>query len=86
MVVKGGGFLVMSEVPLYDAASLVLPATLSSDDVFQETSARYRVVEPEQWLQRHHEVGSSWPSRPKASQLLLHKRASPQTLCHVTPP
>ena len=43
------------------------PAALSSDDVFQETSARYRAVEPEQWLQRHPEAGSSWPSWPKAS-------------------
>jgi len=33
----------------------------------QETSARYRAVEPEQWLQRHPEAGSSWPSCPKAS-------------------
>jgi len=41
---------------------------LSSDDVFQETSARYRAVEPEQWLQRHPEAGSSWPSWPQASQ------------------
>jgi len=32
---------------------------LSSDDVLQETSARYRA---EQWLQRHPEAGSSWPS------------------------
>ena len=32
---------------------------LSSDDVFQETSARYRAVEPEQWLQRHSDAGSS---------------------------
>jgi len=30
--------------------------------------ARYRAVEPEQWLQRHPEAGSSWPSWPKASQ------------------
>ena len=41
---------------------------LSSDDVFQETSSRYRAVEPEQWLQRHPEAGSSWPSWPKASR------------------
>ena len=41
---------------------------LSSDDTFQETSARYRAVEPEQWLQRHPEAGSSWPSWPQASQ------------------
>jgi len=27
----------------------------------------YREVEPEQWLQRHPEAGSSWPSWPKAS-------------------
>jgi len=40
-------------------------ARLSSDHVFQETSARYRAVEPEQWLQRHPEAGSSWPSWPK---------------------
>ena len=40
---------------------------LSSDDVFQETSARYRAVEPEQWLQHHPEAGSSWPSWPQAS-------------------
>jgi len=40
---------------------------LSSDDVFRETSARYRAVEPEQWLQRHPEAGSSWPSWPQAS-------------------
>ena len=40
---------------------------LSSDDVFQETSARCRAVAPEQWLQRHPEAGSSWPSWPKAS-------------------
>ena len=42
----------------------------SSDDLFQETSARYRAVEPEQWLQRHSEAGSSWPSWPKASREL----------------
>ena len=36
-----------------------LPHALSSDDVFQDTSARYRVEEPEQWLQRHPEAGSS---------------------------
>ena len=41
---------------------------LSFDAVFQETSAQYRAVEPEQWLQRHPDVGSSWPSWPKASQ------------------
>ena len=35
---------------------------LSSNDVFQETPARYGAVEPEQWLQRHPEAGSSWPS------------------------
>jgi len=40
---------------------------MSSDDVFQETGARYRAVEPEQWLQRHPEAGSSWPSWPKVS-------------------
>ena len=40
---------------------------LRSDDVFQETSARSRAVEPEQWLQRHPEAGSSWSSWPKAS-------------------
>jgi len=39
----------------------------SPDDLFQETSARYRALEPEQWLQRHPEAGSSWPSWPKAS-------------------
>ena len=32
----------------------------SSDDV-QETSVRYRSVEPEQWLQRHPVAGSFWP-------------------------
>ena len=41
---------------------------LSSGDVFQETSARYRAVEPAQWLNRHPEAGSSWPSWPKAFQ------------------
>ena len=40
---------------------------LSSDDSFEETSARYRAVEPERWLQRHPEAGSSWPSWPEAS-------------------
>ena len=30
-----------------------------------------RSVEPEQWLQRHPEAGSSWPSWPKASQLRI---------------
>ena len=25
--------------------------------------------EPDQWLQRHREAGSSWPSRPKSSQV-----------------
>ena len=42
---------------------------LSSDDVFQELSARYRAVEPEQWLQRHPEASSSWPSWPKPSHV-----------------
>ena len=37
------------------------------DDAFQETSARYRAVAPEQWLQRQPEAGSSWPSWLKAS-------------------
>jgi len=46
---------------------------LSSDDVFQETPARYRAVAPEQWLQRHPEAGSSGPSWPTASHpLALH--------------
>ena len=40
---------------------------LSSDDLFQETSARYRAVESEQWLQRYSEAGLSWPSWPKTS-------------------
>jgi len=44
---------------------------LSSDDVFQETSARYRAVVPEQWLQRHPEAGSSWPSWSKASHIFV---------------
>ena len=30
----------------------------------QETSGRYRAVEPEQWLQRHPEAGSLWDARP----------------------
>ena len=48
-----------------------LPAGgLSFDNVFQERSARYRAVEPEQWLQRHPEAGSSWPSWPKALQVV----------------
>ena len=47
---------------------------LSSDDIFQETSARYRAVEPEQWLQRHPEAGSSWPSWPKASHKACSER------------
>jgi len=54
----------LSEIACTDVA-------LSPDDVFQETSARYRALEPEQWLQRHPEAGSSWPGWPKASQLLL---------------
>ena len=41
---------------------------LSSDDVSQGTSARYRAVETEQLPQRHPEAGSSWPSWPEASQ------------------
>ena len=41
---------------------------LSSDDVFKDTSARCSAVDPEQWLQRHAEAGSSWPSRAKALQ------------------
>ena len=45
------------------------PTSLSSDDVFQETSARYRAVEPEKWLQRHPEAGSSWSSWPRSSYL-----------------
>jgi len=49
---------------------LPLPhSRLSSDDVFQEISARYRAVGPEQWLQRHPEAGSSWPGlRPHIEQ------------------
>ena len=34
-----------------------------------------RAVEPEQWLQRHPEAGSSWTSWPKASQVWT-RRAS----------
>jgi len=46
-----------------------VPSSLESGrGGFQETSARYRAVEPEQWLQRHPEAGSSWPSWPQASQ------------------
>ena len=41
---------------------------LSTDDMFQETSARCKAVEPEQWLQRHPEAGSSWSSWSQASQ------------------
>jgi hypothetical protein len=40
---------------------------LSSGIVFQEKSARYRAVEPEQWLQRHPDAGSSWSIWPQAS-------------------
>ena len=43
---------------------------LSSDDVFQETSAR-QSSGAEQWLQRHTEAGSSWPSWPEASYAAL---------------
>ena len=42
---------------------------LSSNDTSQETSARYRAVEPEQWLQRHPEAGSSWPSWPRGPHI-----------------
>ena len=45
--------------------------SLRSDDAFQETSARYRTVEPEQWLQRHPEAGSSWPSWLRSSYILF---------------
>ena len=41
---------------------------LTSDYVFQETSTPYGAVKPDQWLRRHPEAGSSWPSWPKASQ------------------
>ena len=54
------------EIPLKTA--VYRGGGLSYDDVFQETSARYRAVKPEQWLQRHPEAGSSWPSWPQASQ------------------
>ena len=50
-----------------DAATCLWPLQeLSSDNVFRETSARYRAVEPAQWLQRHPEAGSSYPSWPQA--------------------
>ena len=41
------------------------PVGLGSDGVFQNTSAQHRAVEPEQWLQRHPEAGSFWPSWPR---------------------
>ena len=74
MVNLGGWVFLMSEVPLYSDPATTCSDTsheettvLSSDDVFQETSARYRAVEQEQWLQRQPEAGSSWPSWPRAS-------------------
>ena len=48
-----------------------LTASLSAADLFQQTSARYRAVEPEQWLQRHPEAGSFWPSWRQASHTHL---------------
>ena len=57
------------QVPYPDTGRLRSARLLCSDDVSQETSARYTAVEPEQWLQRHPEAGSSWPSRPKASHM-----------------
>ena len=57
------------EPDVWDAWSTI---KLSSDDLFQETSARYRAVEPEQWLQRNPEEGSSWPSWAKASHTKFH--------------
>ena len=53
----------------YPTLSYALEA-LSSDDVFQQISARYRAVKPEQWLQRHPEAGSPWPSWTQASHRL----------------
>ena len=50
-------------------------ATLSSDNTFQETSAQYKAVSPEQWLQRHPEAGSSWPSWSQASHIPRWARA-----------
>ena len=59
---------------------------LSSDEVFQETSARYRAVEPEQWLQRHPEAGSSWPSWPQASQMGAQTVVSRPLICTTQGP
>ena len=73
----------MSEVPLYggssknlkhlkDATNLILAINvLSSDNVFQETSARHRAVEPEQWLQRHPEAAR--PGCPGLAGLRTHR-------------
>ena len=56
--------------------------TLSSDDVFQVTFARYRAVGPEQWLQLHPEAGSSWPSWPEAAH---SPPFIPILLAHIAP-
>ena len=53
---------------------------LSSDDLFEETSAQKRAAAPDQWLQRHPEAGSSWPSWYKASQWGWSRRALPNPL------
>ena len=59
----------MSEVPLYQGSCLLLSAQpnladlkLFADDVFQGAFCPI-----EQWLQRHPEAGSSWPSWPRVS-------------------
>ena len=41
----------------------------NDDDVFQETSARYKAVKREKEFQPHPEAVSSWPSWPEASHL-----------------
>ena len=60
----------ISEVPLYPKAPSS-PEVLSSDDVIQDTSARFRSVEPEQWIRCHPEAGSSLSSWPKAPHIAI---------------
>ena len=47
-----------------DEAPLCLPPPSATS----ARTTRYKAAEPEQWLQRHPEAGSSWPSWPKASK------------------
>ena len=62
MAALGGGGLLLMSVPLYMMNSYQALAVAVRD--LNTSVLRYSAEEPGQWLQRHPEAGSSWPSWP----------------------